>query len=560
MHSNRAWALAICAALIASFNCGSCFAQAGPAGRAVTPADAPSDTRPPETIDLKAPAPSASVAAIPAKVTVKQFRISGLTVLDPSELGPVVAKWVGRELTADQLNAVLSEVVSYLRERGLFAANAYFPPQQVADGVVEIAVLEGRLGQVRLNMAVDSRLERHTAERMLSSLQAGTPIQRGLFDTPLLILNDLPGVSVRPTLSPGSVAGAADLDIHAADEPLIAGRVRLDNSELREVGRYVISAHLRLRNPRGIGDLATGEFSSTHTGDKTRATLTYSIPVNADGTRIAGIIAQQRYALKEQFEALRANGDSDEITLAMTHPFLRTNNTNIFGHLSVHQYYFRDRIDLFNFESTARHRHATMRLHADHADGLLGGGNSAAYVEFQTGRVDLDAQSATFDAIALQTAGEFGRWRASARRVQVVSGESTLSASLFAQWATKNLAAGREFELTGADGVRAYPEREILLDEGYLARMNYDHRLYSGDGWGANGGIFWDTGRGKINKNPLPGTLDNARTYSGPGVSLLASFRQRWSAGISLAWRTTAAPLGDRDLHPRAWFFTNLYF
>ena len=44
------------------------------------------------------------------------------------------------------------------------------------------------------------------------------------------------------------------------------------------------------------------------------------------------------------------------------------------------------------------------------------------------------------------------------------------------------------------------------------------------------------------------------------GVSLLAGFRERWNAGFSLAWRTTAPPLLDRDLHPRAWFFATAYF
>jgi hemolysin activation/secretion protein len=560
IHSSRARAIAICAALAAGACCGSALGQAGPGGRAATPADALPDARPPAPVELRPPAPPAPDVAIPSGVTVRAFRFTGLTALDPSELAPVVAAWTGRPLTGDDLAAVLREVASYLRGRGLFAASARIPPQPFAEGVVEIAVLEGRLGAVTLDLAPDARLERATAERILSALRPGTLIRRGRFDTPLLLLNDLPGVIVAPTLSPGRAPGTADLEIRAADEPLVAGTLRLDNNETPEVGRYVATAHLRLRNPRGIGDLATGELRSTPAGDYFRATLSYSLPVNAAGTRIAAIVAQQRYTLGEQFEALRANGDTDEATLVLSHPLLRTNATSVFGDVSLHQYYFRDRIDLFNLETTARHRHATMRLRGDHADGLLGGGSTAAYVEYQAGRVDLDAQSAAFDAVALRTAGSFGRWRAAAQRTQAVSAASVLSAFVFAQWASKNLAAGREFELTGPDAVRAYPVRESVPDEGYLARLDYEHRLPSGDGWRAAGGVFWDTGRGRINKDPLPGTPGNARTYSGPGVRLVAGYRERWNAGVSLAWRTTAAPLRDRDLHPRTWFFANAYF
>jgi len=550
-----AWAVAVVLSGISP-----CLAQIGPGARPPVPTDPLPPKRAPSGIEIKPFAQPLPDSDRMGRVNVTRFRFTGLSSQEDSELQQVVSRWIGRELTAPDLSQLLKAVTDHLRSRGLYAAQAYLPDQEVKDGVVEIAVLEGRLGAVKIETDGGARLARRTVEGFLSSLQSGAPISRGVFDTPLLLLNDLPGVRLVSHLSPGNAPGTADLEVRAADEPLAAGSLRLDNYEIPEVGRYGATASLRLRNPTGIGDLATGEFRTTHTGDLTRATLSYSVPVNRAGSRVGLILGEQRYALKGIFEPLQANGDYSRITLGATHPFVRTNNSNLSGDLTLNQSIFRDRIDIVDFEQSARHRYATLRLRADRTDAVFGGGRTEAYIEVQKGRIELDAAEAAFDALTLQVNGGFTRWRAGVQRAQALSGESEIVASIFGQLASKNLAAGREFELGGPNGVRAYPVDEMYPDEGYLARVNLNQRLFSRDGWRAVGGVFWDAGRGTINKNPLPGTIGNTRTLSGAGLQFGMAHRQNFDLGLSMAWRTAARPVFGADRNPRAWLWTTAYF
>jgi hemolysin activation/secretion protein len=514
------------------------------------------ETRPQQRLELHPLARPAPEFRVGGKVRVSGFRVTGLTAIDPAELRPVLEPWTGRELAAEDFDRLLDDVSRYLRDRGLLVATAYLPAQSLDGGTVEIAVLEGRVGSYRLDLGPDARLKRRTAEGFLSRLGPGAPIRSGMFDTPLLLLNDLPGARVEPVLTPGSSPGTADLVVRASDEPLVAGFVSFDNHEIDEVGRYAGTAHLRLRNLAGIGDLITGEFRSTYTGDLARATLTYSIPVNHEGTRVAALASAQSSRLKGDIEALGANSNYTRGVLAVTHPFLRTHDSNIYSYVALNRIYDRDRLDLFATLIRTRHSYVTTRLHADRTDQWLGGGRIGMYWEYQAGRIDVE--NPLLDPLGVD--GDYSRWRTRVERLQRVSADGELVASFFLQGASQNLAPGREFEIGGPYGVRAYPAGEMYPDEGYLGKVDYNHLLYSTNGWSVAGGLFWDTARGKLNKDPLPGAVDNARTFSGMGTRLMIGRPGVFDAAITLAWRTTRAAETDRDLHPRVWFTAAAYF
>ena len=384
---------------------------------------------------------------------------------------------------------------------------------------------------------------------------------RGEFDRPLLLLNDLPGVRVDPLLTPGEAFGTADLAVRVDDERLAFGYLRLDNHQIRELGRHQLTAHLRLRNPLGIGDLATGEFVRSHTGGQTRGTVTYSLPVNHSGTRIGVLLRDQRYRIGGDFEPLLANGDSTRVTLVATHPFFRALDRNVLGSVSLNEVHYRDRIDAVAFVSHSRHRYTTANLSGDRIDGLLGGGRSEIYVEYQGGRVDLDTPAvAAADAAGLGVGGWFHRGRVRLERIQFLSDRSNLLFSIATQRASKNLDFGREVQISGPNAVRAYPSGELIADEGYVARLDYQYTIPFEDGWRSVATAFLDSGRGKINKEPLPGTIANKRDISGYGFSLAAGKRDVFAAELTLAWRASGDPTTDADRHPRLWFTVIQFF
>lgn len=515
-------------------------------------------TQPPAKLDIPIPETPAMAQKLAGRVT--QFRISGLITVPEPEIAALLAPWIGRELDAAELSTVLNAVRTHLRQRGLFVAEAYFPDQQVAAGVVEIAVLEGKVGAVIIDSDANARLQRSLIEGFLSPLRPGASIERGIFDTALLLLNDLPGVRVSPSLTPGAARGTADVQVRVDDEPAVTGYLRLDNHEIHELGRYQAVGYLRLRNPLGIGDLATAHLYQSVTGDRSRGALTYSAPINTMGTRLGARLSAQDYKLKGDFEALHANGRYVRGGLMLTHPFLRTNDSNVAGMLLLDEVHYKDRMDAVASVSDSRHRYASLQLHADKADNFLRSGNTGFYAEYRTGHVYLDTPAvAAADATGLGVAGRFERGRIRVAREQALTERSSVTASLLSQWSSKNLDFGHALQLGGPEGVRAYGLADAFVDEGHLARIEYHYAMPLGEGWRSRMSLFVDSARGSINKNSLPGAIDNSHRLTGYGVALAVGWREKIVSELTFAWPATA-PATDSNRHPRLWAAVSYFF
>ena len=119
---------------------------------------APTIPKPAPEVLPQTPEPRPALGAPGLKVTVTRFKISGNTIFSEDVLLPTVKEFVGKEQNIDGLNDAATKVRAYYRERGYFLSQAYLPQQEVRDGVVEIAVIEARLGKVNIDIKEGTRL------------------------------------------------------------------------------------------------------------------------------------------------------------------------------------------------------------------------------------------------------------------------------------------------------------------------------------------------------------------------------------------------------------------
>jgi acetyl/propionyl-CoA carboxylase alpha subunit len=80
-------------------------------------------------------------AARPGTVN-RDLQVTGNTIYKAEVLEALARPDEGKELNLEQLKAVAARVTEYYRERGYILAYAYLPPQDVREGVIEIAILE----------------------------------------------------------------------------------------------------------------------------------------------------------------------------------------------------------------------------------------------------------------------------------------------------------------------------------------------------------------------------------------------------------------------------------
>lgn len=115
---------------------------------------------------------------------------------------------------------------------------------------------------------------------------------------------------------------------------------------------------------------------------------------------------------------------------------------------------------------------ANIDLTGNHRDTLGGGGISAVDLSLVAGRLDIHSPGALFiDSLFARTNGAYMRLAYNGTRLQRLTDDDVFSASLSGQVADKNLDSSAKFSLGGANGVRAYPQGEVIGDEGTLVSL-----------------------------------------------------------------------------------------
>ncbi len=475
---------------------------------------------------LPAPPPPPALSAPALRVRVTAFRISGNTVFSQQDLLPIVREFVGRELDFKDLNEAASRIRAYYRARGHFLAQAYLPRQQISGGVVEIAVLEGRLGKVEPRVILGAGLKESFARGVLEAhLAPGAVITETGLERPLLLLSDLPGVSVSSNIGPSrETVGAADLQVNIEEDPRQTyGYADLDNGGNRFTGRYRLGVSAAASNFTGYGDqLSFRGFISDERMHFGR--IAYAIALGYYGTRVGVSYTGFDYRLGKDFAALDAHGNGEVASLYATYPFVRTRNANFIVQVAIESKNLKDQIDTIATVEDRKIRSAKLGAVGDFRDAGLGGGLNSYSLTWTKGKLTLDQPGLLAadqaPATGLQTAGDFNKTNADFRRLQRISDSMSLELALIGQAAGKNLASAEKFSLGGPAGVRAYPVGEATGDSGFLAsgELRYivqGFKLLGGD---VTWALFYDAGRIRTDQVPLATNTTNNRALAAWGL------------------------------------------
>lgn len=460
---------ALCAAALLASGA-AVAAEAPDAGRALE------SVRPPPRIEKPAevpelerqvakPAMKANGTAIP----VSAFRVTGATRIAPEELERLLDDLKGRDVTLDEINKALARIQEAYAELGYFLAIAYVPAQEIRDGVVEIAVLEGRLGEVSVAAAEGARADGEAVRRTVGgAAPAGEVIDKARIERGLLLSQDLPGVDIKATLVPGATVGTADLKVDVKDAPLVSGLVELDTFGNRYTGRERLGALVSVNNPTGLNDRVSLRAVSSFQG-LNYFRIGYTVPVGYQGTRLGGSYSRTEYRLCCRFDDLDAEGDAQVAGLQVLHPLVRSRERNLFLTAGVDQKSFYNRTAA-GTTSDKRSQVLNLGISGDARDGWQGGGMTQFGADLALGRLDLDGHrpDKNADALSERKHGGFTKLAYNVSRLQSLARDWSLFASLSGQFASRNLDSSEKFVLGGSQGVRAYPQGEATGDEGHL--------------------------------------------------------------------------------------------
>jgi hemolysin activation/secretion protein len=486
--------------------------------------------------ELKAPKAKSAIKARQTKPTtevrtgdtvvqVRSFQFAGNTLLSSDALNAALSGYTDRSLNLTQLKEAADVITNTYRDAG-WTARAYLPKQEIDRGIVTIQIVEAVFGNAFIQGQEPQRIEASRLVEMAeANLRKGQALHANDLDRTLLLLDDLPGVSVAGNLTQGQNDGETNLAISVIDDAFLTGNATLDNQGARATGIERLSLNLNLNSPARMGDLLSTNFMQTRGTDYVRGG--YSLPVGTDGARVGVHASSLKYKVLTSYDenATGTRGTADTAGFNASYPLQRSQLSNVnltwsYDDKTLENY----ASDILN--SNYKIKANSVGLNSHSIDNWGGGGSTSAYATVTQGRlINEGSANAQADADGARTAGSYSKLNVGLNRLQSITADLSFYAAVSAQVTSKNLDSSERMYLGGATGVRAFPASEAGGAAGRTLTLELRQRL--DNAFTLTG--FYDYGHITVNKH-------NANASDGKAISAVNSYALQ-GYGASLAWQ-----------------------
>ena len=535
-----------------------------PALHAQTPPSAGSvlrETAPRGAAPVAPPAPLALPAMPPAPqggpgapggptFVLRQVSFSGNTVFSAQTLNTLVAGQVGRPVGFAELQALAARITDYYHAAGYVLAQVVLPPQDVNGGQVVFSVIEGRLGQVRIERTAAIPMQENVIRATVAGLKPGQPLNRRELERAMLLLSDLPGLAPQSSLESGNEPGTFDLIIELKPAARVNLSIDADNYGSRATGEYRLGGFMRFNSPLRLGDNLDMRLLTSSGKGLTFGRIGYEVPLGYDGLRAGMAYSHLDYELGKELAPLDASGRADVYEFSLSHPVLRSRLRNLFARVSFEHKDLNDRIGVVAQSSDKTIESLGAGVVCEVRDNYFKGGYTNAGLNIYFGRLTIrSAPELALDQApgGLHTNGHATRLVYQVSRLQTVSAQTSVLVALAGQWASHNLDSAEKLAAGGPHAVRAYTSAAGLGDHVHVLNTEYRWSFRPE----AAASLFYDAGWVRaIHHDPLAGT-PNRTILRGYGLSMYWNARPGLSMRASLAWRGSAREPGEGNRNPR---------
>jgi hemolysin activation/secretion protein len=520
--------------------------------------------QPPKLLD----APTRPTVDLPegTAVRVTAFRITGARSYPAEQLEALVKPWIGRTLDLKGLNEAAGALTRLYQSGGHLLSYAYLPAQKVDGGVIEIAVLEGKVDAVQVVTAQEVRLRDEVVQAHTEAVTKAQPVLQAEVERKLLLLNDMPGVVARAAFTPGASTGTADVVVSIAEDEPLALRVEADNHGSRSSGEYRAGLQMQLRDVSGWGDSTTLRATVSNGGGLVSGSIATQWPLGGDGLRLGASLSRLTYALAGKFDVLGASGVASTLGLDARWPWLRSPQANVWLRGALEYKRLNDEIVGIGLERPRQNHLFDVGLDGDLRDGLFGGGSNVVAATLSMGDLRYGSAYVVDDLQRrLDIDRPYKKATLQIAREQALPGGFSLYGRWLGQYSGGNLDSAEKLGLSGPGGVRAYAPGEATADHGRLWSLEL---RYGVDQLGGRLqlSLFHDRAEGLATRRPLKET---EVPPPGSGVTFIepapaqrvelrgTGFGLQWTGGdygvsASMAWRGGRQPQAEGgDPKPR---------
>ena len=413
------------------------------------------------------------VVEVEPEVELKRVEFEGNTVFSDQELQGLVKGWLGKKVSIEELEGVRKTISKHYFDNRYVNSGAVIDAQDLADGVLEIRIVEGWLDAV--NVMNEGWLRSGYLQKRLQR-EVGKPLN--LDDLKLgleLIRRDDKIRKINTALVPGEELGQSQLDMIVTENKVFDVGVGVSNRRPPSVGAEEAEVYFGTKNLTSLGDSLRANYTFTQDGMREadlggagNYSLFYSLPLNRWDTTLELGLTQSDYAiLEEPFDSLDIESDTSMYTVALRQPI------------------YRDFQHDFSVTLKGEHRRSEVMVSGERfsiSPGSVDGQTritalrfSPEYVYRSQDRVIAARTTLSFglDELDPIISSDFDRnyftWLTQASWVESVSKNDTLLVlKLMHQYTDQRVVSMEQFSLGGMNTIRGYRENQLIRDNAVI--------------------------------------------------------------------------------------------
>lgn len=487
------------------------------------------------------------------KVYINKVKFQGNRSVSSAKLQRFLRNSFGCEMSMTDIYTLCKRIEEYYASKGFFLARAYPPLQKIAKGKLRICILEGELGNVRVegNKYYSTKF----ILRYFSKMQ-NHPLRYDKFLRALMLLNENSDLSAGAIFEKGKESGQADVIIRVEDHR--PTHLYINGNDY---GRY-LTTNFRIGGRLDKGSLVTygdnisiAEVIGFPVDALYFTDVVYTIPIAANGSFLEVAYLTSRFHIQELSD-LHLKGRSDIATIKFSHALRRGRSLNcdFFSYFDYKQIKDFQSNELTAFDKL---RVLTFGLNFDHNS--PGVGRDYLVIRSGFGLCGfLNGLNKSSKGCSRPGAhGNFIKFNLDYDRLQKLVYDSYLYFHGSMQWSPSKLTIPEQIYIGGIDTVRGFPLAVFLGDSGYY--VNFEFRLPP---FGLNNFNFFGTRKKWKDILQFAAFVDQGGTF-------LKSERDAflWGAGVgciingpfslSLTF-DVGFPLNHRDQSKDAFFYVKL--
>jgi hemolysin activation/secretion protein len=308
-------------------------AEPGRSSKDLTPQAKPKAS--PDSIVPIRPGSVAPDQADKVTFTLKAVTLDGARTLPEARLAALWSQDLNRTISVTRLFEIVNAITNEYARAGYALSFALLPEQDITEGTVRIAVVEGFIDEIIIDGASASGTTALSlggqVAAQVARLKASRPLKTAELERALLLLNDLPGVTARAVFAASKTTPQASTMTLSIARDRVSGTADVNNRMSDALGNWRAGGTLSLD---GLLTDTTGvqlsAYRALDSGSFAYGAVSLSQPVSTDGLMLGLEGSYSRdVPLEGILKSIDFEGESVSAALSLAWPLIRSRPENL---------------------------------------------------------------------------------------------------------------------------------------------------------------------------------------------------------------------------------------